>query len=91
MLKCGSYPYDLKKRILSNRGHLSNADCALLAVRLAQAGTKNILLAHLSEENNDPAVAYDEVYSALGDPNLNLAVADQYTATFFVDEKEPLC
>ena len=91
MLKCGSYPYYLKKRILSNRGHLSNADCAILAVRLAQAGTKNILLAHLSEENNDPAVAYDEVYSALGDPNLNLAVADQYTATFFVDEKEPLC
>ena len=75
MLKCGRYPYDLKKRILSKRGHLSNTDCALLVSKLCEHGAKNILLAHLSEENNDPAIAYDEVSSAIADPSVNLAVA----------------
>lgn len=86
MLKCGSYPYDLKKRILSNRGHLSNADCALLVSRLCRNGAKNILLAHLSEENNEPEIAYDEVASAIADPAVNLAVADPAAVTKLVWE-----
>lgn len=75
MLKSGPYPYDLKKRILSKRGHLANEDCALLLSRLCANGTKNILLAHLSEENNDPEIAYDEACSAISDPCVRLAVA----------------
>lgn len=75
MLKCGRYPYDLKKRILSKRGHLSNTDCALFVSKLCLHGTKNILLAHLSEENNEPDIAYDEVASAIADQEVNLAVA----------------
>ena len=86
MLKNGSYPYDLKKRILGKRGHLSNSDCALLAGSLVSKGTKNILLAHISEENNTPELAYDEVFSAVGQSGVNLAVADQYSVTPLVVE-----
>ena len=87
MLKCGSYPYDLKKRILSERGHLSNTDCALLVSRLCEHGAKNILLAHLSEENNEPSIAYDEVSSVIADPKINLAVADPAEVTKLVWEE----
>ncbi len=78
MLMNGPYPYDLKLRIRSNRGHLSNRDCADFAADLCLVGTKNILLAHLSEENNDPALAYDEVWSAISDEEVNLKIASQY-------------
>ena len=59
MLRQGSYPYVLKKRILSDRGHLSNSKCAWLATQLAIWGTKRIALGHLSEQNNTGAKAYD--------------------------------
>ena len=61
MLKKGPYPYHLKKRILSDRGHLSNRLCGLLAGRLFEHGAKNIILAHLSKENNTPELAYNTV------------------------------
>ncbi len=57
MLRYGSYPFYLKRRILSDNGHLSNACCAQLARTLAQNGTKKIILGHLSRENNTPALA----------------------------------
>lgn len=81
MLINGPYPYDLKLRIRSNRGHLSNSACAELSSELFLNGTKNILLAHLSEENNDPSLAFDEVWSAIGDESINLKVASQYEPT----------
>lgn len=65
MLRYGSYPVYLKRRILSERGHLSNADCAALAARLAAKGTKKIILGHLSRENNSPAKAMAEARLAL--------------------------
>ena len=77
MLMNGPYPYDLKLRIRSNRGHLSNADCADFASELCFVGTKNILLAHLSEENNEPELAFYEVWSAISDESVNLKVAEQ--------------
>lgn len=58
MLKSGPYPYPLKQRILSDYGHLSNENCAKLAVLLAESGTKQFLLGHLSAENNRPDLAY---------------------------------
>ncbi len=91
MLKNGSYPYDLKKRILGRRGHLCNTDCALLSAKLVESGTKNILLAHISEENNTPELAYDEVSAVIGDPEFNLAVADQFEVTKLVCETEGQC
>lgn len=65
MLKNGQYPYHLKTRILSDRGHLSNERCGAFAAYLAENGTKNILLAHLSRENNRPEAAYNTVAEAL--------------------------
>ncbi len=56
LLRQGSYPWPLKQRILSNRGHLSNNDAAWALVRMKKKQTQ-VLLAHLSEENNRPAVA----------------------------------
>ena len=57
MLRYGPYPVYLKRRILSERGHLSNESCAALAARLAGSGTKKIILGHLSRENNRPELA----------------------------------
>lgn len=65
MLRTGGYPYYLKQRILSNRGHLSNADCAGFLPQLAKSGTKRFLLAHLSRENNTPALALEASLGAL--------------------------
>lgn len=57
MLKAGPYPYDLKKRILSRHGHLSNDDAGLVAAQLVQHGARQIVLGHLSKENNFPELA----------------------------------
>ena len=88
MLMNGPYPYELKQRISSNKGHLSNADCAELASLLAQNGTKNIMLAHLSEENNDPELAYGEALSAIADPSVSLRVASQYEPIWLLGESD---
>lgn len=59
MLKSGPYPLFLKERILSERGHLSNADCCKLLSYLALHGTKKFILYHLSSINNTPEIAYN--------------------------------
>ncbi len=77
MLLCGPYPEVLKMRIMSGRGHLSNGDCAAFAAELCATGTKNILLAHLSEENNEPSLALSETVAAVADDSVHIAVADR--------------
>lgn len=64
-LKSGPYPYYLKERILGDRGHLSNEAGAALARTAAQAGAHTIILAHLSAENNTPAMARNAAERAL--------------------------
>ena len=59
------YPQHLKTRILGRKGHLSNDAGAEAAVRLAQCGTRHLLLGHLSEENNTPDMAYRATHAAL--------------------------
>lgn len=75
MLMEGPYPYDLKHRIASVKGHLSNRDCAAFATRLATKGLKRLLLAHLSEINNLPALALGEVRSALAGTGVHVEAA----------------
>ena len=65
MLLKGSYPYYLKARISSDNGHLSNKDCALHTKKLIESGTTRIILGHLSQENNTPYTAENEVLSML--------------------------
>lgn len=75
MLMTGPYPYDLKRRVASRRGHLSNADCAIFSTRLAANGMKRLLLAHLSETNNLPDLALGEVRAALAGLSVHIAAA----------------
>ena len=64
MLRQGSYPWPLKRRILSNRGHLANGDAAWALTRMKKYPRK-VYLAHLSEENNRPGLARDTVNDIL--------------------------
>ena len=88
MLMEGPYPYDLKLRIRSNRGHLSNPDSAAFAATLAQSGTRAFLLTHLSEENNEPHIALDEAECAISDSRVTVAVAspDMPTELYFSED-----
>lgn len=61
MLQVGSYPYPLKQRILSDRGHLSNENSGRLLSRLLHDDMKAVLLGHLSHENNLAELAYEAV------------------------------
>ena len=57
MLASGPYPYYLKERIRSKRGHLSNTDCSMQSAELIRQGTTHIILGHLSQEYNTPYMA----------------------------------
>ena len=65
MLCDGPYPAMLKRRVLSEHGHLSNEECAKLAVFLAQEGAQTLILGHISRENNTPGRALNVVGDAL--------------------------
>lgn len=79
MLKMGSYPYHLKRRVLSELGHLSNEGAGELGIKLVTSGTKALFLAHLSGENNIPLLAYETVASLLEEkgiqPNTDLRLS----------------
>ena len=88
MLMAGSYPYLLKKRILSGTGHLCNEDCANTLVELYHRGVRNAILGHLSKENNYPELALITVHSALKAAGIDdkmqiaLALRDRPTGIF---------
>lgn len=65
MLKNGIYPYPLKRRILSDTGHLSNDACANELADLVRSGTLRLMLGHLSEQNNTPHIALSTSVNAL--------------------------
>ena len=79
MLCSGVYPEYLKARILSDKGHLSNDSCAAFLPHLVQNGTKRIILAHLSKDNNTQALALEAAERALREihllPSVSLEVA----------------
>jgi len=64
------YPDWLKRRILGNRGHLSNIDCGRAIAKLYQANVSQVILAHLSEKNNTPTLAYQTVRQYLQTQNI---------------------
>lgn len=61
----GPYPYYLKQRIASDRGHLDNRACAAEILDLIQEGCKKFALCHLSQTNNSPELALTTVYNVL--------------------------
>lgn len=87
MLRKGSYSYPLKKRILSDYGHLSNVNAGIMLQELIcdnDSRLDYVFLGHLSHENNHPQLAYDTVKAALEekhiipDKDINLWVAKRY-------------
>lgn len=91
MLKYGPYPYNLKRRILSEVGHLSNDDCgeALVSLVKYKAG-KNIILGHLSKTNNQPDLALQTVLSVINESglsngkDLNISMADRNNPSGYI-------
>lgn len=67
MLQVGPYPYELKRRVMSDRGHLSNEASGRLIKSLLNNHLKAIFLGHLSKENNYPDLAYETVKVELSD------------------------
>lgn len=74
MLKSGPYPYVLKQRILSKRGHISNEACAEAIIRVHGYSNRlgHVVLGHLSQDNNTPELAYETVKNILEENGLSL-------------------
>ncbi|MCI8466503.1 MAG: MBL fold metallo-hydrolase [Lachnospiraceae bacterium] len=84
MLETGPYPYYLKRRIMGNRGHLSNDSAGRLLGEILHDGFKKALLGHLSKENNFADLAYETVRleittgeNAYQGTDFDIAVADR--------------
>jgi len=91
MLKYGPYPYTLKRRILSEIGHLSNEDCGEAIVRLLNYKLKKqIILGHLSNTNNQPDLAYQTVLNVLNQngikqkQDVTLTMADRHDPSGYI-------
>jgi phosphoribosyl 1,2-cyclic phosphodiesterase len=87
MLRAGRYPHYLKQRILGDFGHLSNIQAAAVLLRLFDYHDKKrlVLLAHLSKENNKPALAEQTVLMALARGNRYTGL-DLYMGVLLRDE-----
>ncbi|MBQ3421251.1 MAG: hypothetical protein IJH34_06200 [Romboutsia sp.] len=88
MLNNGPYPYELRRRIYSDKGHLSNVDSAKYLADFIGDKTKCIMLAHLSEENNKPDIAYNTLVDKLNERDClidNIIVCQQNQETEFVE------
>jgi phosphoribosyl 1,2-cyclic phosphodiesterase len=83
----GPYPWSVKQRIASSRGHLSNTASAELAAELFHDHLSGVVLAHLSDSCNDPGMARDEVGLRLERKGFrgHLEVADQDDAGTPID------
>lgn len=83
MLRNGPYPIYLQQRVRSLTGHLANQDAADFIAGVRHDGLRHVVLAHLSETNNDPSLAYDTVCRALAGleagplPQVSLAWQDR--------------
>ena len=83
VLKCSSYPFHLKERIASPVGHLSNIEAGKTINYLADFGVKNVMLGHLSKENNFPELAYKSVLEQIENKDLTLNVASRFEPSKF--------
>jgi len=84
MLMNGPYPWDLKQRIKSRHGHLSNEESLALLHELAHGGLEALVMAHLSEVNNHPDHVVRSTDSFLRDQNVcapRIVIGDQFHAS----------
>ena len=85
MLMEGPYPYYLKQRVISDRGHLSNKTTAKYLENLVGENTKYVILAHLSEKNNTEDLAKEAVCSKLENKNIEVLIARQEEESPFIE------
>lgn len=90
MLQNGSYTYQLKQRILSPTGHLSNFACAEYACDLVKHGTTRIVLSHISKENNMPDIAYQTTLCALNQEGFKENVDFRLSVSDEVNHERPI-
>ncbi|SDQ05276.1 MBL fold metallo-hydrolase [Virgibacillus salinus] len=76
MLRMGRYPWNVKRRILGDNGHVSNEDCGLALADIISNRTKRIYLAHLSQDNNMKDLARMSVDSVLQERGIKLDIYD---------------
>ncbi|MBR4671716.1 MAG: MBL fold metallo-hydrolase [Bacilli bacterium] len=86
MLMEGPYPYILKQRVISDKGHLSNKYTGRYLNKTIGERTKYIVLAHLSENNNTPELALEQVTEEIKDKyNNRIIIAKQHEETEMVE------
>ena len=83
VLKCSPYPYLLKQRIAGPNGHLPNVDAGKTISFLMKSGLSQVMLGHLSKENNFPELAYKTVVETLMEnksdcSKIKISVANRY-------------
>ena len=86
MLFEGPYPHRLKKRVSSDYGHLNNQQASDLLGHVLGPRLKKVMLAHLSESNNTPELAFHAAKKAIvQQPSVDLSVAPQHEPSIWVD------
>jgi phosphoribosyl 1,2-cyclic phosphodiesterase len=87
MLLNGPYPWHLKQRVKSREGHLSNMQAVGVITQILHPGLKNIILAHISEQNNKPEIAFNCMsnYLKMMNHDSQLLVSNQYEPTPLID------
>jgi len=89
ILKYSKYPYPLKERIAGPNGHLPNSDAGKTISYLLNSGLKQVMLGHLSKENNFPELAYKTVVEELiqskyNENNLSISIANRSTPSSII-------
>lgn len=82
MLQTGPYPYPVKRRIASDRGHLSNDQAAACLAELAHGGLEAVVAMHVSQENNTYRLPRETLAAALAEAAPALAGAVRVTVAF---------
>ena len=77
-----NYPYQIKQRILGDKGHLSNIQCKEYLNKVIGNKTKYIVLAHLSEQNNNPDLALNNLKEI---ENIKIMIAKQNESTELIE------
>jgi len=85
MLEEGPYPWEVKQRIRSRLGHISNETCRDLLSELSGKELKHVIVAHMSEINNKPERAISVVTEAVDDSVISVTLARQYEAGKIID------
>lgn len=85
LMKNPNYPYHTKQRILGDKGHLSNKDSSYYLSKFVGDKTKKIILAHLSEQNNEPLIAKNTLIEKLNNNSIDILIAEQNESTELIE------